>query len=56
MKKEKDKLRKLKLTSEAFATKVTPEDIDIIKKIITKLIAHSHNTIKELPELFDMLD
>ena len=56
MKKEKDRLRKLRLTSEAFATKVSPEDIDIVKKVITKLIAHSHNSIKELPELFNMLD
>ena len=27
-----------------------------MKKVIGKLIAHSHNSIKELPELFEMLD
>ncbi len=56
MKKERDRIRRLKLASEAFTNKVTPEDIDIVRKVIAKLIDHSHNSIKELPELFEMLD
>ena len=56
MRTEKDKIRKLRLSSEAFNSKVTPEDIYTVKKIIGKLISHSHDSIKELPELFEMLD
>ena len=56
MKKERDSLKRLHLASVEFTSKVTPEDIDIVRKVIAKLIAHSHNSIKELPELFEMLD
>ena len=56
MKKEKDRIRKMRLTSEAFSSKVTPEDIDTVRKVIGKLIKHSHNSIRELPEVFEMLD
>ena len=56
MKKQKDKLKKLKLASEGFYDKVTAEELSMVKKVIAKLISHSHNSIKELPELFEMLD
>jgi hypothetical protein len=56
MKKEKERIRKMRLTSEAFTSKVTPEDIDTVRKVIGKLIKHSHNSIRELPEVFEMLD
>lgn len=49
MKKEKDRLKKLKLSSEAFNSKVSADDIHTVKKVIGKLIAHSHDSIKELP-------
>jgi hypothetical protein len=49
LKKEKERLKKLKLASEAFNNKVTGEDIHTIKKVIGKLISHSHDTIKEMP-------
>lgn len=55
-KKEKDKLRKLKLASEAFANKVSSDDIHDVKKIISKLIKHNYDSVKELPQLFEMLD
>ena len=56
MKKHKDKLKKMRLASEGFYDKVTAEEIDMVRKVIAKLIEHSHNSIKELPELFEMLD
>ncbi len=56
MKKQKDKLKKLKLASEGFYDKVTAEELSMVKKVISKLISHSHNSLKELPELFEMLD
>jgi hypothetical protein len=56
MKKHRDKLKKMRLASEGFYDKVTAEEIDMVRKVIAKLIEHSHNSIKELPELFDMLD
>jgi hypothetical protein len=56
MRKQKEKLKKLRLASEAFSNKVTAEDLYTVTKIIGKLIAHSHDSIKELPELFEMLD
>lgn len=56
MKKEKEKLKKMKLSSEAFNSKISPEDIYTVKKVIDKLISHSHTSIAELPELFEMLD
>ena len=28
----------------------------MVRKVIAKLIAHSHNSISELPQLFEMLD
>eukprot|EP00347_Sterkiella_histriomuscorum_P011129 403373648 len=55
-KKEKDNLRKLKLASESFSNKVSNEDLYIIKKIIGKLVNHNHQSIEELPQLFEMLD
>ena len=56
MRKQKEKLRKLRLASEAFSSKVTAEDVHTVMKIVSKLISHSHDSIKELPELFEMLD
>jgi hypothetical protein len=56
LKKEKERIKKLKLASEAFNNKVDAEDIYTVKKVIGKLIDHSHDSIKELPELFEMLD
>ena len=56
MKKEKQRLKKLKLSSEAFNIKVTPEDIYLVKKVLGKLIDHNHESINELPQLFEMLD
>ncbi len=56
MKKHRDKLRKMRLASEGFYDKVTAEEIDMVRKVIAKLIDHSHNSIAELPQLFDMLD
>lgn len=56
MRKQKEKLRKLRLASEAFSSKVTAEDVHTVMKIVSKLINHSHDSIKELPELFEMLD
>jgi hypothetical protein len=35
---------------------VSSEDIYTVKKIIGKLIKHNNESIKELPELFEMLD
>jgi len=55
-KKDKDKLKKLKLASEKFSNKVSNEDLYNIKKIIGKLVKHDHSSIKDLPELFEMLD
>lgn len=56
MKKHRDKLKKMRLASEGFYDKVSAEEIDMVRKVIAKLIEHSHNSIKELPELFEMLD
>lgn len=46
----------MKITSEIFSSKVSSEDIGMIKKIIGKLISHNQESIKELPELFNHLD
>lgn len=55
-KKEKEKLKKLKLASESFSNKVSSEDLYNIKKILGKLISHNHQSLEELPQLFEMLD
>ncbi len=49
-------MKKLRLASEGFYSKVTPEEVDMVRKVIAKLVAHSHDSITELPQLFDMLD
>lgn len=35
---------------------MSSDDLFTVKKILQKLIKHNHDSIKELPQLFEMLD
>jgi hypothetical protein len=52
----KDSLRKMSVISERFMYKVPVDEVNIFKKIVGKLLAHSQETKDSLPTLFQQLD
>jgi hypothetical protein len=46
----------MNLLSEDFNQKVSSEDLYTVRTIVAKLIKHNYDSIKELPELFEVLD
>lgn len=52
----KDSMKKLSIASERFLYKVPVDEINILLKIVSKLLEHNPSTQDLLPQLFQQLD
>lgn len=52
----KDSLRKLSMVTERFIYKVPVDEVNILKKLVRKLLEHSDELSETLPSLFQQLD